>query len=207
MDIPDKEMDALHGKWKLDKSRNINVEEFLTAQGYPADLVAKVSAADGYFEATPDSGKTRVVISSTGRPSTSHLVAVDEPFQLSTPEGIVLTCKCTVEGEGRFREHYSSPDQGVEFITIREVKGKVMKSETSAKGRSMTQVYNKNFTNLQLNYLLDTPPPPFSVPCIFHSLATFGYCNVILKLLKFFPFPCLIIVVNLDLRSFVILSL
>ncbi|KAK3768424.1 hypothetical protein RRG08_053416 [Elysia crispata] len=136
-------MEALHGKWKLDKSKNINVEEFLTAQGYPQDLVAQVSSADGTFEATPDNGKTRVVITSSGRPSTSHLVAVDEPFQLSTPEGIVLTCKCTVEGDGRFREHYSNPAQGVEFTTIREVKGKTMKTETTAKGGRMTQVFNK----------------------------------------------------------------
>ncbi|GFS09316.1 hypothetical protein ElyMa_004779500 [Elysia marginata] len=136
-------MEALHGKWKLDKSSNINVEEFMLAQGYPQDLVAQVSAADGTFEASPDSGKTRVVITSTGRPSTSHLVAADEAFQLSTPEGIVLTCKCTVEGEGRFREHYSNAAQGVEFTTVREVKGKTMTAKTSAKGGSMTQVYNK----------------------------------------------------------------
>ncbi|GFN82801.1 dynamin [Plakobranchus ocellatus] len=136
-------MEALHGKWKLDRSKNINVEEFLTAQGYPQDLVEKVSNAEGSFEASADGGKTRVVITSTGRPSTSHLIALDEPFQLSTPEGITMTCTVTAEGEGRFREHYTNKAQGVEFTTVREVKGKQMKTETSAKGGCMIQFFNK----------------------------------------------------------------
>jgi len=117
-------MELTHGTWVMDRSKHVNMDAFLNAAGFPAEMQEEYKAREYTCVYSGDAKSLNVKVQVTNRPNLpirEYAFTLGEELEIKGVDGETTLSTVTWDGT-KFTERHRDPAGQYEFVMTREVK-------------------------------------------------------------------------------------
>ncbi|XP_012942593.1 fatty acid-binding protein 10-A, liver basic [Aplysia californica] len=136
-------MEAYHGSWKIDIAQTKNMDEFLKAAGFPAEVAKEFVAREWSVTYGGDGSKVTVEVKVLNRPNLpvrNYVFEMGKEIEIEGVDGDKTLSTVSWDG-GKFLETHKASNGAFEFNMTREAKGDKMFIVSKIKDTTLEEVY------------------------------------------------------------------